>query len=443
MAAGESGVADASDRASRRGAHGRLQHIGRGRGGAVDPDDRGRGRRGLQRRRQAGALVAAELAERPGSTTRPATCTSPTPATTASAASAWTASSRRSPARASAASPATAARRWRRSSTSRAPSRWPRTAPCTSPTPATTACGASAPTGSSRPSRERVSSDVNTDVLPAVQSILQAPAGIALDPAGRVVIADTGNGLVRRIEPDGTLVVIVGVIYYGAYNGDNIPATAAYLDDPVGPRLRRGRQPPDRRVGQPSRPARRRGQRPDHDRRGHRRRLQQRRRRGLGAGRRAEPAGRRRGRRDGRDLHRGDGRRARAAGRYRRPHLHRGGHGRGRLRRRPRPGDEGEAVPPDRPGGRRARAAADRRHGQPAHPPGRRPAARPRQGGPRLRERQAGRAGQDPPDDGGAPDVRHLRLRRAAGRRAADHGHLHRPAHPRRTGGQAGRTSGS
>jgi sugar lactone lactonase YvrE len=76
--------------------------------------------------------------------------------------------------------------------------------------------------------------DVNTDVLPADQSILSSPAGIALDPGGRVVIADTGNGLVRRIEPDGTLVVIAGVIYNSTYNGDNQPATAAYLDDPVG-----------------------------------------------------------------------------------------------------------------------------------------------------------------------------------------------------------------
>lgn len=76
--------------------------------------------------------------------------------------------------------------------------------------------------------------DVNTDVLPAVQSILSAPAGIALDPSGRVVIADTGNGLVRRIEPDGTLVVIAGVVFYSTFNGDNQLATLAYLDDPVG-----------------------------------------------------------------------------------------------------------------------------------------------------------------------------------------------------------------
>lgn len=77
-------------------------------------------------------------------------------------------------------------------------------------------------------------SDVNTDVLPAVQSILQAPAGLAIDASGRLLIADTGNGLVRRIEADGTLVVIAGVIYNSSYNGDNQPATAAYLDDPVG-----------------------------------------------------------------------------------------------------------------------------------------------------------------------------------------------------------------
>ncbi len=38
----------------------------------------------------------------------------------------------------------------------------------------------------------------------------------------------------RRIELDGTLVVIAGVIYYSAYNGDNQPATAANLDDPAG-----------------------------------------------------------------------------------------------------------------------------------------------------------------------------------------------------------------
>ena len=64
--------------------------------------------------------------------------------------------------------------------------------------------------------------------------MLQAPAGLALDASGRLLIADTGNGLVRRIEPDGTLVVIAGVIYNSTYNGDNLPATAAFLDDPVG-----------------------------------------------------------------------------------------------------------------------------------------------------------------------------------------------------------------
>ncbi len=60
---------------------------------------------------------------------------------------------------------------------------------------------------------------------------LNAPRGVALDGSGRVVIADTGNNRIRRIETDGTITTIAGNGLAGAA-GDGGPATAARLSDP-------------------------------------------------------------------------------------------------------------------------------------------------------------------------------------------------------------------
>ncbi len=60
---------------------------------------------------------------------------------------------------------------------------------------------------------------------------LNAPRGVALDGSGRVVIADTGNNRIRRIEADGTITTIGGNGLAGAA-GDGGQATAARLNDP-------------------------------------------------------------------------------------------------------------------------------------------------------------------------------------------------------------------
>jgi class 3 adenylate cyclase/sugar lactone lactonase YvrE len=45
---------------------------------------------------------------------------------------------------------------------------------------------------------------------PGVKASLNAPAGLAFDPAGNVYIADTGNNRIRRLAPDGTITTVAG-----------------------------------------------------------------------------------------------------------------------------------------------------------------------------------------------------------------------------------------
>jgi sugar lactone lactonase YvrE len=46
---------------------------------------------------------------------------------------------------------------------------------------------------------------------PAVDAQLQAPAGLAFDPGGELVIADQGNNLVRKVDHAGVITTIAGV----------------------------------------------------------------------------------------------------------------------------------------------------------------------------------------------------------------------------------------
>jgi uncharacterized protein (TIGR03437 family) len=67
------------------------------------------------------------------------------------------------------------------------------------------------------------------DRAPAAGAELNLPAGIALDSAGNMYIADQGNAVIRRIAVDGTINTIAG---NGNPNfaGDNGPAISAQID---------------------------------------------------------------------------------------------------------------------------------------------------------------------------------------------------------------------
>ena len=64
----------------------------------------------------------------------------------------------------------------------------------------------------------------------AAQARFNGPAGVALDPAGRIIVADTYNDRIRRIGPDGTVTTLAATSA-AETNGD--PATSV-LDTPSG-----------------------------------------------------------------------------------------------------------------------------------------------------------------------------------------------------------------
>ncbi|MCY3749653.1 MAG: hypothetical protein OXG64_10195 [Chloroflexi bacterium] len=64
-----------------------------------------------------------------------------------------------------------------------------------------------------------------------LSAALASPRGIAIDGIGRLLIADTGNHRIRRLEPDGALRVIAGTGAPGNA-GDGLAAVAAQLNRP-------------------------------------------------------------------------------------------------------------------------------------------------------------------------------------------------------------------
>jgi hypothetical protein len=60
------------------------------------------------------------------------------------------------------------------------------------------------------------------------------PAGrIVFDPAGNLIFADTSNGLIRKIDPSGTVTRVAGTPMMPGYAGDGGPALSAQLNNPV------------------------------------------------------------------------------------------------------------------------------------------------------------------------------------------------------------------
>jgi uncharacterized protein (TIGR03437 family) len=68
---------------------------------------------------------------------------------------------------------------------------------------------------------------------PAIQAQLNAPMGLALDSAGNLYIADSGNNVVRKVSKSGAIATAAGTGSPG-YSGDGGVATAATLNQPEG-----------------------------------------------------------------------------------------------------------------------------------------------------------------------------------------------------------------
>ena len=71
------------------------------------------------------------------------------------------------------------------------------------------------------------------DEGPATTAALNFPSGVAVDGAGNVYIADTGNYRVREVAKDGTITTVAGT-GVGGFSGDGGPAAAAQLLGPNG-----------------------------------------------------------------------------------------------------------------------------------------------------------------------------------------------------------------
>lgn len=65
----------------------------------------------------------------------------------------------------------------------------------------------------------------------APKDTLNNPQGITVDRAGNILIADTYNRVVRRVDPKGTMTLIAGSV--GGLSGDGGPATNAQLNLPM------------------------------------------------------------------------------------------------------------------------------------------------------------------------------------------------------------------
>ena len=84
---------------------------------------------------------------------------------------------------------------------------------------------------------------------PATAAELDDPAGVAVDSAGDLFIADTGNNAIREVNLSTGVITTVAGNGTAGYSGDGGPATAAELDYPDGRRGGRGRGPLHRRLG--------------------------------------------------------------------------------------------------------------------------------------------------------------------------------------------------
>jgi cysteine-rich repeat protein len=70
------------------------------------------------------------------------------------------------------------------------------------------------------------------DTGPATSARLSNPNDVAVDAQGRVLIADTYNNRIRRIEADGTIITVAGTTGAPGYDGDGVAANTTRLAFP-------------------------------------------------------------------------------------------------------------------------------------------------------------------------------------------------------------------
>lgn len=68
---------------------------------------------------------------------------------------------------------------------------------------------------------------------PAARAKLSVPGSLAIDPQGNLFIGDLANHAVRKVSPSGTITTVAGTGDRG-FNGDDIPAIRAQLNEPGG-----------------------------------------------------------------------------------------------------------------------------------------------------------------------------------------------------------------
>jgi Bacterial Ig-like domain (group 3)/NHL repeat len=69
--------------------------------------------------------------------------------------------------------------------------------------------------------------------ISALSIPLILPSAVVFDPQGNLYIAETGNNVIRKVDPLGHITTIAGTATQG-FSGDNGPATSAQLDSPQG-----------------------------------------------------------------------------------------------------------------------------------------------------------------------------------------------------------------
>jgi putative cell wall-binding protein/sugar lactone lactonase YvrE len=77
-------------------------------------------------------------------------------------------------------------------------------------------------------------SAANEDHITATSAHLNVPRGVAVDGAGDLFIADSGNNVVRQVQSNGLITTVAGQPTGSGYAGDGGPSTSALLRQPSG-----------------------------------------------------------------------------------------------------------------------------------------------------------------------------------------------------------------